>query len=149
MNLNKRPRWLCSWKGEEGEQCKNWAQSNGQRLCQQHFHQYEEQQRLHAATELAGIINNDAAAPVCNIADNIDHNQQLIDAAPVENVGNHTINNDPHDVVDELSNDVAAPVCNIADSINDNEQLIDADAAPVENVSNHAINNDPHYVAVS
>ena len=77
----------------------------------------------------------------------MDNNQQLIDVAPVENVGNHAINNDPHDVVDEQPNDAAAPVCNIADSINNNEQLIDADAAPVENVSNHAINNDPHYGA--
>ena len=98
-----------------------------------------------AATELAGIINNDAAAPVHNIADNIDDTGQLIDAAPAENVGNHAINNDPHDVVDEQSKDATAPVCNIADSIDNNEQLIDA--APVENVSNHAINNDPHDVA--
>ena len=84
MNLNKRPRWPCSWKGEEGEQCKNWAQSNGQRLCQQHFRQYEEQQRLPAATELAGIMNNDVPAPVGNITDNNDDDEQLIDAAPVQ-----------------------------------------------------------------
>ncbi len=82
---------------------------------------------MRAATELAGIINNDVPAPVRNIADNIDNNEQLNDVAPVENVGNRTNNNDPHDVVDEQSNDVAAPVCNIADSINDtNEQRISA-----------------------
>jgi hypothetical protein len=176
MNLNKRPRWPCSWKGDNGEQCKNWAQSNGRRLCQQHFCQYDEQERLRAATELAGIINNDAAAPVCNIADNNDDDEQLNDGAPVENVGNHANNNDPHDVVDEQSDDAAAPVCNIADSIDVNKQQISAapvdngiinndeaapvrniadnidnneqlnDAAPVENVGNHANNNDPHDV---
>ncbi len=134
---------------------------------------------MRAATELAGITNNDAAAPVRNIADNIDDNEQLNDAAPVENVGNHTNNNNPHDVVDEQSNDVAAPVPNIADSNNDNEQRISAapvengiinndtaapvcniadniddneqlnDAAPVENVGNQANNNDPHDVMMS
>ena len=86
MALNERPRWPCSWKGKEGEECTKWAQKR--RLCRQHFRQYEQQQRLCAATELAGIINNDAAAPVRNIADNIDDNEQLNDAAPVENVGN-------------------------------------------------------------
>jgi hypothetical protein len=92
---------------------------------------------LRAATELAGVINNDAAAPVCNIADNIDNNEQLNDAAPVENVGNHANNNDPHDVVDEQSDDAAAPVRNIADSIDNNEQRIST--APVDNGT---INND-------
>jgi hypothetical protein len=32
---------------------------------------------LRAANELAGIINNDVAAPVPNIAANIDPNEQL------------------------------------------------------------------------
>jgi hypothetical protein len=86
---------------------------------------------LRAAVELAGIINNDAAAPVRNIADNIDNNEQLNDAAPVENVGDHANSNDPHDVVDDQSDDAAAPVCNIADSIDDNKQRISA--APVDN----------------
>ena len=121
---------------------------------------------MRAATELAGIINNDAPAPVGNIADNNDDDEQLNDVAPVENVGNHANNNDPHDVVDEQSNDAAAPIRHIADSINNYEQQINVesapvrniadnmdnseqpnDAAPVENVSNHAINNDPHDVA--
>ncbi len=130
-----------------------------------------------AATELAGIIINDAPAPVGNIADNNDNDEQLIDAAPVENIGNHTSNNDPHYVVDEQSNDAAAPICNVAGGIDNNEQQISAapvdngiinnveaapvhnipgnidnneqlnDAAPVENIGNHAINNDRHEVA--
>ena len=90
-------------------------------------------------------MNNDAAAPVCNITDNIDDNEQLNDAAPVENVCNQANYNDPHDVVDEQSNDTTAPVRNITDSMDNNEQL--SDVAPVENVSNHSINNDPHDVA--
>ncbi len=40
------------------------------------------------------------AAPVRNIADSMDNNEQLSDAAPVENISNHAINNDPHDVAD-------------------------------------------------
>ncbi len=78
---------------------------------------------MRAATELAVIFYNDAPAPapVRNIADNIDDNEWLNDAAPVENVGNHANNNDLHDVVDEQSNDAAAPVGNIAGSINNNE----------------------------
>jgi hypothetical protein len=94
---------------------------------------------------VANDLSNDAAAPVGNAPDNIDNKDRLDDLAPVENIGNHAINNDPHDVVDEQSNDAAAPVHNIADSFDDNEQLIDA--APVENVSNCVINNDPHDVA--
>jgi hypothetical protein len=56
---------------------------------------------------VANDLSNDAAAPVCNIADSIDDNERLDDSAPVENVdnhenvnvavenfGNHTINND-------------------------------------------------------
>ena len=138
MDLNQRPRWACSWRGENGEQCTKWAQKR--RLCRQHFCQYKQQQTLRAATELAGIINNDGAAPVCNIADNIEDHEQLNDAAPVENAGNQANNNDPHDMVDEQSNDTAAPVHNTADSMDNNEQL--NDAAPVENISNHAIIND-------
>jgi hypothetical protein len=117
---------------------------------------------LHAATELASIINNDAAALIGNIADNNNNDEQLIDAAndenignhannndppdvvdeqlnvaaPVENVGNHANNNDPPDVVDEQSNDAADPICNIADSIDNNEQQINAEAAPVRNIAN-------------
>jgi hypothetical protein len=146
MDLNERPRWPCSWNGEEGEECTKWAQSNGQWLCQRHFCQYEQQQRLCTATELAGIINNDVAAPVPNIADNIDHNEQLadkidyneqlIDAAAVHNIGNKAINSDPQYVVVEETNDTSAPVDNIADSIDDNKQL-----------SNVALNIDLHDVA--
>ncbi len=77
--------------------------------------------------------------------DNIDNNEQLNVAAPVENIGNQANNNDPHDVVHEQSNDTAAPVCNIAGSMHNNEQL--NDSAPVENVSNYAINNDRREVA--
>jgi hypothetical protein len=195
MAASGRLRWHCSWNGEE---CTRWAQANGQRLCQQHFCLYEEQQRLCAATGLADIINNnewiidaaaaenvtvadvenfdnqainndchdvvgdlpnDAAASVGNVADNIDNNDRLIDAAPVKNTGNHAINNDCHDVANDLSNDADAPVCNIADSIDNNERL--DDSAPVENIGNHknvnvaavenvgnqAINNDCHDVA--
>ena len=194
MATNGRPRWPCSWNGEE---CTRWAQANGRRLCRQHFRLYEEQQRLHADTGLVGIINNnewiidaavtenvnvaavenfgnqaiyndrhdvvgdlpnDVAAPVGNVADNIDNNVWLIDVAPVEIIGNHAINNDRHDVTNDLSNDVAAPVCNIAVSIDNNERL--DDLAPVENVDNHeninvaavenfgkqAVNNDCHDV---
>ena len=101
MALNERPRWACSWRGEDGEQCTKWAQKR--RLCQRHFLQREQQQSLCAATELAGIINND---------DNNDDDEQLIDVANVENVGNHANNNDPPDVVDEQLN-VAAPVKNV------------------------------------
>ena len=123
--------------------------------------------RLRAATELAGIINNDAAAPVRNIADNIDYNEQLadnidyneqlIDAAAVHNIGNQAINNDPHYVVVEESNNAAAPVGNIADSIDNNEQLIDAalnidcydvaDGQLIDAVVGND-NNETHYAAV-
>ena len=109
------------------------------------------------ATGLADIINNDAAAPVCNIADSIDYNEQLIDAAPVHNVGNQAINNDPQYVVVEESNDAAAPVGNIADSIDNNEQLIDAalnidcydvaDGQLIDAVVGND-NNETHYAAV-
>ncbi len=74
-----------------------------------------------AAPDLTGIINNDAPAPVGNITDNNDDDEQLIDVAPVQNVGNHANNNDPPDAVNEQLNA----------------------AAPVENVGNHANNNDP------
>ena len=84
---------------------------------------------MHAATELAGIISNDAAAPVPNIADNIDHNEQLadnihdneqpIDAAAVHNIGNKAINNDPQYVVVEVTNDAAAPVGLMESTIKD------------------------------
>ena len=110
MDLNQRPRWACSWRGENGEQCTKWAQKR--RLCRRHFLQREQQQSLRAATELAGIINNDVPAPVGNITDNNDDDKQLIDAANVENVDNHANNNDPPDVVDEQLN-VAAPVKNV------------------------------------
>jgi len=95
---------------------------------------------LHATTEPARIINNDAPAPVGNITDNNNDHEQLIDgdnvenvgnpannndAAPVGNVGNHTNNNDPPNVV------------NVGNPANNN------DAAPVGNVDNHANNNDP------
>jgi hypothetical protein len=82
------------------------------------FRQYEEQQRLRAATELAGIINNDAPAPVCNIPVNMDDNEQRISAALVDN--------------GIINNDAASPVSYIADSINDNEQWISV--APVVNI---------------
>ena len=110
MDLNQLPRWRCSFTGENSEQCTKWAQKR--RLCQRHFVQREQQQSLHAATELAGIINNDVPAPIGNITDNNDDDEQLIDAAPVQNVGNHTNNNDPPDVVDEQLN-AAAPVENV------------------------------------
>ncbi len=100
-----------------------------------------------AATELAGIINNeDVAAPVPNIPDNIDHNEQLadnidcneqlIDAAAIHNIGNKAIINDPQYVVVEETHDKAAPVEHIAASIDNNEKL-----------SNAALNIDPHDVA--
>ena len=44
--------------------------------------------------------STDVAAPVCNIADSIDNNEQLNDAAPVENISNHGINNGPRGVAD-------------------------------------------------
>jgi hypothetical protein len=123
---------------------------------------------LRAATELAGISNNDAPAPVGNIADNNDNDEQLIDAANVEIVGNHANNNDPPDVVDEQlnvmapvenvgnhannndcsdvvveqSNDAAAPICNIADSIDNNEQQINVEAAPDCNIADNIDNNE-------
>ena len=65
--------------------------------------------------DVVGDLSNDAAAPVCNIADSIDNNDWLIDATSVENVGNHAINNDCHDVANDLSNDAAAPVGNDSD----------------------------------
>ena len=101
---------------------------------------------MRAATELAGNVNNDAIAPVPNIPDNIDHNEQLsdnidyneqlIDTAAVHNIGNKAINNDPQYVVVEETNDAAASVGSIVDSIDDNKQL-----------SNTALNIDPHDVA--
>ncbi len=103
-----------------------------------------------AATELAGIINNDAHAPVGNIAVNNNDDEQLIDVANVENVDDHP------NVVDEQSNDAAAPICNIADSIPNNDQRINVEAAPVRNITNSidnneqlndAVNNDPREVA--
>jgi hypothetical protein len=156
MNSNKRTRWLCSWRGEEGEQCVKCAQCNGRRLCQRHFCQYEERQRLRAATEPAGINNNDVPAPVGNITVNNNDDEQLIDAANVENVGNHANNNNPPDVVDDQSNDAAAPVCTIADNINNNDLGINVDTAPVHNTADSrdnneqlidAVNNDRHEVA--
>ncbi len=155
MNLNKRPRWLCSWKGEEGDQCEKCAQSNGRRLCQRHFCQYEERQWLRAATEPAGINTNDAPAPVGNIAVNNNDDEQLIDAANVENIGNHANNNYPPDVVDDQSNDAAAPICTIAD-IDNNDRGINVDTAPVRYTAdsrdnyeqlNDAVNNDRCEVA--
>jgi hypothetical protein len=75
MATNGRPRWPCSWNGEE---CTRRAQDNGPRLCQQHFCLYEEQQRLRAATGLADIINN---------------NEWIIDAAAAENVNVAAVKN--------------------------------------------------------
>ncbi len=120
---------------------------------------------MRAATEVAGISNNDAPAPVGNIADNNDNDEQLIDAAnvenignhannndppdvvdeqltPAENVGNHANNNDPLDVVDEQSNDAPARIRTIADSIDNNEQRINGEAAPVCNIANNMDNNE-------
>ncbi len=134
MDLNQPPRWRCSWIGENGEQCTKWAQKR--RLCQRHFLQREQQQSLPAATELAGIINNDAPAPVGNIAINNNDDEQLIDGANVENV------DDPPDVVDEQSNAAAAPIHNIADSIDNNDQWINVEAAPVRNFANSMDNNE-------
>ncbi len=127
-----------------------------------------------AATELAGTINNDVPAPVGNITDNNDDDEQLIDAAPVqnfgnhannnyppdvvneqlnvaapvENVGNHANNNDPPYVVDEQSNDAAAPIRKIAVSIDNNDQGINVDAAPVRNIANSMDNNEQLIEAV-
>jgi hypothetical protein len=42
--------------------------------------------------------SNDTAAPVRNIADSMDNNEQLNDSAPVKNVSNHAINNDRPEV---------------------------------------------------
>ncbi len=57
MDLNQPPNqpqmWRCSWIGE-----------NGQRK------RVDQQQSLRATTEPARIINNDAPAPVGNIAGN-------------------------------------------------------------------------------
>jgi hypothetical protein len=152
MDLNQPPNqpriWRCSWIGENSEQCKKWAQK--QRLCRRHFVQRDQQQSLHATTEPAHIINNDAPAPVGNIADNNNDDEQLIDAAnvenignpannndaaPVGNVGNHANNNDPPDVVDEQSNDEAACIRNIADSIDNIDRGINVEAAPVRNIT--------------
>jgi hypothetical protein len=71
MDLNQPPqppRWRCSWIGENGQQCTKWAQRR--RLCQRHLLQREQQQSLRATTEPARISNNDAPAPVGNIANN-------------------------------------------------------------------------------
>ncbi len=102
---------------------------------------------MRAATELDGIINNDVPAPVGNIADNNDDDEQLIDGANVENVGNHANNNDPPDVVNEQLN-VAAPVKNAGNHANNNdrpdvvdEQSNDA-AAPICNIADSIDNND-------
>ena len=47
------------------EQCGNWAQSNGLKLCRKHQRQLEkEQQRLVAASCLAHISNNDQLTAV-------------------------------------------------------------------------------------
>jgi hypothetical protein len=122
---------------------------------------------LHAATELTVITNNDAAAPVPNIPDNIDHNEQLadnidyneqlIDTAALHNIGNKAINNDLQYVVVEETNDAAAPVGNITDSVDDNEQLSNAtlnidphdvsDAMLIDAVGENG-NNETHYAAV-
>ncbi len=91
-----------------------------------------------------------AAAGLANI---IDNNQWINDAAavenvneaPVENVGNQVNNNDNHEVADDLFIDAPAPVGNVADIAENNEQLIDG--AAVENVGNQDNNNDNHDVA--
>ena len=158
MDLNQppnqpRPRWPCSWIGENGEACEKWAQK--QRLCRRHLIQRDRQQSLHATTEPARIINNDAPAPVGNITDNNNDHEQLIDgdnvenvgnpadnndADPVGNVGNHANNNDPPNVVNvgnpanhndaasvgNVDNVDTAPVRNTANSTDNNEQLNDA-----------------------
>ena len=133
MAANGRPRWSCSWNGEE---CTRLAQANGRRLYRQHFCLYEDQQRLRTATGLADIINNNVWIIYAAAAENV---------AAVENFGNQAINNDYHDMVGDFPNDAAAPVGNVADNIDNNDWLIDA--APVENLGNHAINNDSHDVA--
>ncbi len=120
-----------------------------------------------AVTELAGIIYNDAAAPVPNITDNIDHNEQLadnidyneqpIDAAVVHNIGNKAINNDPQYVVVEETNDAAAPVGNITECIDNNKQLrnvalnIDCHDVADGNLFDAVVgngNNETHYAAI-
>ncbi len=97
---------------------------------------------MRAATEPAGINNNDAPAPVGNIAVNSNVDEQLIDAANVENVGNHANNNDPPDVVDDQSNDAAAPICTIADNIDNNDRGINVDTTPVRNTADSRDNNE-------
>ncbi len=105
---------------------------------------------MRATTELAGIINNDAPAPVGNIAVNNHDDEQLIDAANIENI------DDPPNVVDEQSNDAAAPIRKIAESIDNNDQRINVEAALVCNIAdsmdnneqlNDAVNNDRREVA--
>jgi hypothetical protein len=142
MDLNQPPNqpriWCCIWIGENGEQCKKWAQR--QRLCRRHFVQRNQQQSLRATTEPARIINNDSPAPVGNIADNNNDDEQLIDAANVENVGNPANNNDAApvgNVGNHANNNYPPDVVDVGNPANNNE------AAPVGNVGNHANNNDP------
>jgi hypothetical protein len=61
--------WYCTWAAE---QCGNWAQSNGLRLCQKHQHQHEEEEhRLFAASCLAHISNNDQLRDKVGPAENV------------------------------------------------------------------------------
>jgi hypothetical protein len=102
-------------KEKHGEQCGNWAQSNGLPLCLKHQCQHEEeQQRLVAASCLAHISNNDQlrdeVGPAANVnasaAENFnnqaaivygglnDENDANINATAVETLRNQAIDNE-------------------------------------------------------
>ncbi len=109
---SKRKVWYCTLAAE---QCRNWAQSNGLRLCQKHRHQHEEeQQRLFAASCLAHISNNDQLRDEMGPAENVnasaaenfdnqaaivneglnDENDANINATAVETEHNQAIDNE-------------------------------------------------------
>ena len=109
---SKRKVWYCTWAAE---QCRNWAQSNGLRLCQKYRRQHEEEeQRLFAASCLAHISNNDQLKDEVGPAENVnasaaenfnnqaaivyeglnDENDANINATAIETLHNRAIDNE-------------------------------------------------------
>jgi hypothetical protein len=149
-------RWkcICTW---EAERCQRWAQSNGHRLCQQHFkllvqvqngarisdaeilEQYQtawgRQTRLDDAEILASFRNNGGAAPAENVHNRINNNDNLhVDDDP-QPAGI------PQDVRQRLL--ARPPVGGVPTEIrNDGVQN------QINNIDNHPVAEDPQPVGI-
>ncbi len=115
--------------------------------------QERESEQRFAAGEEPGVqelkSEQRARDPVGNVlAEIAENNEQLLDVAVDENIGNQANNNDNGDVMERLLD--AAAVENIGNQANndDNHDGVDApvgkvpDIAAVENINNQANNND-------